>query len=154
MKKLLSIILAVALILPAAALADLPDISGLSYDELVQLHDMIMQAMWNSPEWQEVKVPAGTWKIGEDIPTGHWNIQISGHGLASIYYCEQVDELGQPVCWGAKYIRKSVSSEDFNAFGEEYAHIVDFDLAEGWYLYFDSPVIFTPYTGKPDLGFK
>lgn len=34
MKRLLTIILILALILPAAALADIPDISGLSYVEL------------------------------------------------------------------------------------------------------------------------
>ena len=154
MKKLLTVILILAMILPAAALADLPDISGLSYDELVQLKDQINFAMWNSQEWQEVTVPAGTWKIGEDIPVGHWSITIVGHGLTSVYYCEKVDELGEPVCWGAKYVRKDLASEDFNAFNETYPHILDFDMQDGWYVYFTKDVIFTPYTGKPDLGFK
>ena len=37
MKKLITIILILALALPALALADLPDISGLSFEELTQL---------------------------------------------------------------------------------------------------------------------
>ena len=154
MRKLIAIVLILAVLLPAAAFADLPDISGLSYDELVQLKNMINLAMWNSQEWQEVTVPAGTWKIGEDIPAGHWAISIVGHGLTTVWYCEQVDELGGPVCWGAKYKYKPVASEDFEAFNETYDHIIDFDVVDGWYLCFDKAVVFTPYTGKPDLGFK
>ena len=64
MKKLLTIILILALAVPAAALADLPDISSLSYDELIQLKDQLNLAIWNSQEWQEVEVPAGTYQIG------------------------------------------------------------------------------------------
>ena len=152
MKKLLTIILIIALV-PVIALSDIPDISGLTYDELVQLKDQINLAMWNSAEWQEVTVPAGVWKIGEDIPAGHWSIRIVGHGITTVWYCEQIDEVGKPVTWGAKYIYKYLASEDFNAFDETYDHVVDFDAKDGWYLIFDKAVIFTPYTGKPDLGF-
>ena len=154
MKKLITIILILALALPALALADLPDISGLSYDELVQLKDRINLAMWNSNEWQEVTVPAGVWKIGESIPAGHWTIKIVGHGLTNVWYCEKIDEVGKPICWGAMYNRKELASEDFNAFNETYAHEIDYDATEGWYLIFDKELVFTPYTGKPDLGFK
>ena len=153
MKKLITLLLILAMLLPAAVLADLPDISGLSFDELVQLKEQINLAMWNSQEWQEVTVPAGTWKVGEDIPVGHWAISIVGHGLTTVWYCEQVDELGEPVCWGAKYTYKRVASEDFKS-SETYPTVIDYDAADGWYLYFDKAVIFTPYTGKPDLGFK
>ena len=154
MKKLLTVVLILALALPALALADLPDISGLSFDELVQLKEQINLAMWNSQEWQEVTVPAGVWKVGEDIPAGHWSISIVGHGLTTVWYCEQIDEVGNPVCWGAKYADKAVASDDFKAFNETYDHVIDFDVQDGWYLIFDKAVVFTPYTGKPDLGFK
>ena len=154
MKKLIAVIMAISLFFSSFALADIPDISGLSYDELVQLRDQINIAMWNSQEWQEVIVPAGTWKVGEDIPAGHWSISMSGHGCVVVWYCEKIDELGKPVCFGAKYTDKQVASEDFNAFGEKYSHKVDFELQEGWYLYFTKEVIFSPYSGKPDLGFK
>lgn len=154
MRKLITLLLIAALLLPALALADLPDISGLSYDELVQLKDQINLAMWNSEKWQEVTVPAGVWKVGEDIPAGHWAIRIVGHGITSVWYCEQVDELGDPVCYGAKYKHKTVTSEDFKGFNETYSHVVDFDAHDGWYFLFDKDVVFTPYTGKPDLGFN
>ena len=154
MKKLITIFLVLALVIPAAAFADLPDISGLSFEELVQLRNSITIAMWNSEDWQEVIVPAGTWKVGEDIPAGHWSILIVGHGLTSVYYCEEVDELGKPVCWGAKYVRKDLASSDFNGFNETYNTMLDFDAKEGWYFVFDKSVMFMPYVGKPTFNFK
>ena len=154
MRKLITFFLILVLILSAAASADAPDLSGLSYDELIQLRDKINIAIWNSQEWQEVIVPAGTWKIGEDIPVGHWSISMVGHGLTTVWYCEQVDEVGAPVCWGAKYTHKEVASEDFHAFNETYNNVIDFDAKEGWYFIFDKAVKFTPYAGKPDFGFN
>ena len=67
-------LLFVLVLLPVVSFADLPDLSGLSYDELVQLRDKINLAIWNSEEWQEVTVPIGVWVVGEDIPVGHWSI--------------------------------------------------------------------------------
>ena len=153
MKRFVCLLLALVLF-PLVSLADLPDISGLSYDELVQLKDQINLAMWNSQEWQKIIVPAGTWKIGEYIPAGHWSISIVDHGITTVWYCEQVDELGDPVCWGAKYKYKKVASTDFKAFNETYDHVIDFDTVDGWYLIFDKAVTFTPFAGYPDFGFN
>ncbi len=50
------------------------NVDSLSYNELADLKDQINLAMWNSDEWQEVKVPQGIWEVGVDIPTGHWTI--------------------------------------------------------------------------------
>ena len=58
MKRFFCILFAFVL-LPVFSLADLPDLSGLSYDELVQLRDQINLAIWNSEEWEEVSVPSG-----------------------------------------------------------------------------------------------
>ena len=110
--------------------------------------------MWNSQEWQEVTVPAGAWKIGVDIPVGHWAIRIVDHGITTVWYCEQIDDVEKPVTWGAKYIHKDVASEDFKAFNETYDHVIDFDCKDGWYLVFNKAVVFSTYSGKPDLGFK
>ena len=95
MKKLLTIILILALVVPAAAFADLPDISNLSYDELIQLKDSINIAMWNSQEWQEVTVPIGVWVVGEDIPIAHWSISIdpnSSRKWVSVTYCDLLND--------------------------------------------------------------
>lgn len=130
-------------------------ISDLTYHELVELKNQLNLAMWNSQEWQEVSVPMGTYKIGEDIPAGHWTITPGiDHGYFYVWYFEEPDEFGRPVKPLTRYVYQDLATEDFHAFNEEYIHSVDFDMKEGWYFYTEHTVIFTPYTGKPDLGFK
>lgn len=74
MKKLTTLILALALILAPAALAEI-DLSGMSFDELVDLQRQITAAIMQTDEWQEVEVPAGTYVVGDDIPAGRWTIK-------------------------------------------------------------------------------
>lgn len=154
MKRNISLIL-IIILLPIIAFADLPDISGLNYDELVELKNQINLAIWNSQEWQEVTVPPGLWKIGEDIPAGHWTIRLGvEHGFTTVWYFEQPNEMGRPFAPLTKHVYQELATEDFHPFNEEYIHSVDFDMKEGWYLYCENTLIFTPYAGKPDLGFK
>ena len=153
MKRLFCSLL-VLVLLPVVSFADLPDLSGLSYDELVQLKDQINLAMWNSEEWQEVTVPPGLWKVGEDIPAAHWSIRLLNHGYTTVWYFEKPNEMGRPFAPLTKYADTSIASEDFHAFDEEYIHEADFDMQDGWYFYCEKTTVFTPYAGKPDLGFK
>lgn len=157
MKKLIVITLILALLLPAAALSDLPDISHLTYDELVQLKDRINLAMWNSEEWQEVTVPIGVWKVGEDIPLGHWSISISpttSSKWASIKYCDKLNEAGtdagnQFYCKIYDYLNVATPDND------NYPQTIDIDLKPGTYIIIGhASVVFTPYAGKQPLGFK
>lgn len=155
MKKLITVALILALLLPVASCADLPDISGLTFDELVALKDKINLAMWNSQEWQEVSVPPGLWRIGEDIPAGHWTMSFGPwHGYTTIWYFEQPNEFGKPFAPLTKYTNWSIASDDFHAFDQEYINSVNVNMQDGWYYYCETTIIFTPYTGKPDLGFK
>ena len=157
MKKLLALILAVALILPAAALADLPDISGLSYDELVQLKDKINLAMWNCEEWQEVTVPEGVWEIGKDIPEGHWTIVPADDLLVYLVYTDILDEYKKDVTYGWKGWHGSICNKkhkDGTLRMPQYPESTDIEMKAGMYLIVKSGrVIFSPYSGKPDLGF-
>jgi hypothetical protein len=157
MRKLITMLLIAALLLPALALADLPDISGLSYDELVQLKDKINLAMWNSEKWQEVTVPAGVWTVGEDIPVGHWSISLSpdvSSSWASITYCDLLDASGTDAgnrfdCDIYAYLDVAGPTND------NYPKVIDLDLKPGTYIIIGhGSVVFTPYQGKPSLGFK
>ncbi len=156
MKKVITIILVLVLALPVTAWADLPDISGLTYDELLQLKDKINLAMWNSQEWQEVTVPIGVWVVGEDIPVNHWSIKLSPDASAKwakIIYCDRLDKSGldagnQFECDIYAYL--NVASPD----NDRYPQSIDIDLKPGTYLIIgNASVVFTPYSGKPDLGF-
>ena len=157
MKKLITIVLILALLLPAAALADLPDISGLSYDELVQLKDQINLAIWNSQEWQEVAVPIGVWKIGEDIPAGKWTIKAASDNEivgTFIFYCDKLENAGTEGSFkGSVHVYQSIENE---ASGEGwYPTSFEIECKEGMYLVIkEGPALFMPSAGKPDLGFK
>lgn len=56
------------------ALAEIPDVSDLSYEELIQLQEKLSQALWASDGWNRVNVPMGNYVIGTDIPAGRWTI--------------------------------------------------------------------------------
>ena len=156
MKKLITVILILALILPAAALADIPDISNLSFDELVQLRDQLNLAIWSSQEWQEVTVPIGVWKIGEDIPVGKWTISAASDNPnvgTYIYYCKKLDATGMEASWeGSVPFYQSIENEADG--GGWYPTSIDIECQEGMYLIVkEGPAMFKPFSGKPDLGF-
>ena len=156
MKKLLTVILILAMILPAAALADV-DLSGMTFDELVALREQLNMAIWNSQEWQAVTVPIGVWKIGEDIPAREWTISVAEDATRSwgdLFYCSKLDETGLKADWSSDaftYLQLSGPTDDENANPKS----VDIDCKEGMYIVIDgTPMVFQTYTGKPDLGFK
>ena len=156
MKKLLTIILILALAVPAAAFADLPDISNLSYDELVQLKDSINLAMWNSQEWQEVTVPQGIWIVGEDIPAGTWTVKCATDSFSVVSFGDTLNEMGTDIEYTQYYHYETITSPDSNIY-EKDKDITEYTstVKDGDYIKIEySSVIFMPDTGKPSLGFK
>lgn len=156
MKKLIALFLSLLLILPVVTLAaDLPDLDGLSFDELVTLREKINLAIWNCQEWQEVSVPAGTYVVGQDIPAGHWSIRVAAEqDILNVSYFDMIDEIGKGPARGCNHIIETIASPGFSAFGDINAETFDIDAKEGWYIKVTKAVIFSPFTGKPDLGFK
>ena len=73
MKKLCALILALILC-SSAALAEGIDLSGMSFDELLELQRQVTQALWASDEWVSASVPTGLYEVGVDIPAGHWTV--------------------------------------------------------------------------------
>lgn len=161
MKKILLVLLALLLALPAFA-EDI-DLSGMSFAELVALKERINLAMWECDEWQEVVVPQGLWVVGKDIPAGTWTVRCLDTGRKSylLKSCElewgdTLDASGQKVAWS----RRHESVKIYNPYNNEYKGETTeytFTVQEGDYIYIDTlynKAVFTPYTGKPDLGFK
>ena len=158
MKKMICAILTLAIFLAvtAAAFADGVDLSSMTWEELLELKAAITLEQWSRDEWEEVEVPQGVWVVGEDIPAGKWTIT-----------CET--GYSTRVKWG-KYLDKSQNDVDyFKDFGDaetvynpdwdSYRHgdvtQYTFEPPEGYYIVIDfGPATFTPFTGKPDLGFK
>lgn len=137
-----------------------PDnLSALSYDELVALKDRINLAMWQSAEWQEVTVPIGLYVVGEDIPAGHWSIKTKNSNC-TIKVSDKIKESKKAVDFshsGFYYDQIIHNKEAYAKYFNENSDIevIDIVLYSGLFVEVEwGAAIFTPYTGKPSLGFK
>ena len=73
MKKLVCILL-IALFVTVAAYAE-TGLEEYSFDELMQIRNLLNAEIMSRPEWKEVTVPAGTLVVGQDIPEGVYCIK-------------------------------------------------------------------------------
>lgn len=154
MKRMI-LLLALALLLPVVAAAQ-ADLSGMSYDELVELRDQINLAMWESDEWQEVTVPQGVWVVGEDIPAGHWTIKAADDASSYVKYGDELDESGKDIDYSPVKISELLISTSASYYNKNSDRTeIDVDAKEGYYFVIDmGSAVFTPYSEKPSLGFK
>ena len=155
MKRIISLLIAVTCLCGGAFAADF-DLSGLSYDELVSLKEQVDFAIWNSNEWQEVEVPQGVWVIGEDIPEGKWTIKAAEGVSASISWGDVLDSSGLEISYeGDIYAYDRVESESYHGYDFGDTLEVTWDMKAGEYFVVEDGVaVFSPYSGKPKLGFK
>ena len=152
MKKFIIITLVLLIIIPTA-IGEF-DLSGMSYKELVELKDKINIAIWNSQEWQEVTVPQGMWRVGEDIPAGSWTVHCAIDYYGMITIGDELD--GKLIGYSSRRESQIVTSPNFKYFekGKDVSEY-SFTVRNGDYISIDvCDMVFTPYTGKPDLGFK
>ena len=154
MKKLICLLLLVCV--TATATAESIDLSSMSYDELVALKDRINLAMWNSQKWQEVIVPQGIWKVGEDIPAGSWTVRCAAAFTAVIEFGPDLTENGDDIEYKTRRGRCTLDSPEYRHYKKNISiEQYSFTVEEGDYiLIVNCDLIFTPYSGKPDLGFK
>lgn len=159
MKKLFSALLAVLMLCTASASAKTIDLSGMSYDELVALKDQINLALWESEKWEEVTVPQGVYQVGADIPAGHWTIKASetdSYASAYVKCGKTLSANKKDLEWDDYYASASLVSDKSKGYNPiTDITETDFELENGMYVIVEySSVVFTPYTGKPSLGFK
>lgn len=157
MKKIIVIVMLAAFLFTTAFASTDIDLSGMSLNELIELKNKINLAMWETKEWQEVKVPQGVYQVGVDIPAGVWTINATKGNLAQINISMTLDEKGTNVDkHDDDYHAVFVTAEDSMHYDENKDKPSEsVELKAGEYLaIFYSAVTFTPYTGRPDLGFK
>ena len=162
MKKNVSVLIILVMVFSLSiAFADI-DISGLSYEELVELKDKINLAIWNSKEWKEVEVPQGDWIVGEDIPVGKWTVKCADVNRTKTMLSKCEIEWGFMSSKGYlnTYSEGSGEVSIYNPNNQNYdnGRLIEhtLDLKEGMIVRIDdayAPAIFTPYAGKPSLGF-
>lgn len=154
MKKIISFILCLVLCC-SVSLAEI-DLSGMSFDELVKLKAQINLAMWLSQEWQEVTVPQGVWEVGKDIPAGHWTITAAKDAYCSVFYGEKLDDSGRDISVYSKtYVCEGIVGTDHWMYSANEKNFFDLNMKEGYFFVVENGnVVFSPYAGKPSLGFK
>lgn len=82
MKKMLSSLMILCL-LTVPAFAEI-DLSGLTFEELIELRAQCQMEMMKRDEWKEVQVPQGVWLVGKDIPAGDWIIKCADVGRTNV----------------------------------------------------------------------
>lgn len=133
------------------------DIIGMSYTDLINLKNDINLAIWMSNEWQEVTVPQGTWKVGEDIPAGHWTVKCTDTvTYATISWGERLDENGQDISYlGKSSTHNSIYNPKYYENRDRYPVEYSFEVVDGDYIQIkNGSVVFMPYVGKPSFDFK
>lgn len=134
MKKIISIIVLVVMLLSFSLAVAETNLSELSYDELIALQKDITNEIMSRPEWKEVEVPAGQYTIGVDIPAGWYSMKQKGK-------------------WDSLYLRWYPNPDDDYW---DYVLVTNdegisrFELKEGVRIYLKQTTIFAP---PRSLGF-
>lgn len=136
------------------------DLSSFTFDELILLRQQIAQELTARPEWKEVTVPQGVWKVGEDIPAGHWTISASDGNGPWIKIGTALESNGLDVDeWKSTmqgfYYDAQLESPSYIFYKENKSlSSFDIELTDGLYVQVKyASVVFSPYVGKPFLGF-
>ena len=153
MKRFFALILALVFI-PLFASADFencPDVSGLSYVELMYMYGSVQRALWACEEWTSVDVPAGVYKIGESIPAGHWSIQpVKSNDFYMITYGSKLDITGASIDYDSIDGFWTISSD----LSDSMLRQLDIVLTDGYYIELGHASHFIPYVGKQIPGFN
>lgn len=158
MKRIFAVLLVCSMLFALPAMATTVDLSGMSFDELLALRGDIDKALVKCEEWQEVTVPIGVYAVGTDIPAGHWNIAAASTDRPKVEWVKKLDATGKTADYSDILHRAYLIGPEhryYDDYKSEYPLQIDYELKEGQFIIVeDGNVVFTPYTGKPSLGFK
>lgn len=140
MKKLLLVLLAALLIVPATA--ETIDLYSMSYEELQMLQTRVYIALWSSEEMREVTVPAGTYEIGVDIPEGRWEIYPCKGRSVLICYGNAINSSATGIAKeSTERVSEAIISPSHRSYEEGMATFWAITLTDGWYIDFSEDVI-------------
>lgn len=131
MKKV--ILLVMALLLVGALASAEVDLSGMTYEELVELRDQLDKSIWAMDEWEYVQVPGGDYDVGVDIPAGRWTL-VGVDSYSEIKVCESRAQKDDYV---AEIVYESLShNQHYNI-----------TLEDGQYIQISGTIAFQHYLG-------
>lgn len=151
MRKKVFAVLCAAGMLFGTARAEV-DISGLSYAELVTLQEQVTKQIMLTDQWQEVRVPAGAYLIGREIPAGKWTMAPQKGQTAIVMLGWELNDVGTSFDHWAERVQITDHTDSYAEYNP--VESVSWELKDGMYLVIeDCSVIFTPYAG-PSFSFK
>ena len=156
MKKFLAVSLVLSLILIPFALAEIIDLSSLSFEELDALRDQCQYEMMKRDDWQEVTVPQGVYRVGVHIPAGTWTVRCNT-GSAMVEWGDTLEVNEQNIDYMStdRYDRERIYDPTDKYYHEGQRTEYAFSVLDGeWIIIKDRPVIFTPGSPTPSFSFK
>lgn len=150
MKRLLALILSMIALFTTTAFAEI-DLSGMSFEELVKLQNKINAAIWASDGWQSVTVPAGIYKIGEEIPSGKWVIKAVDGTTTYISIGNNLAKGSFEIDYPKSYTQITSPSDSYSKYNKIDQLVVT--LTSGYIHIENSPAVFEPYVGN-SFSFK
>lgn len=152
---------AVFMLLLSSAIAEI-NLSNMSVAQLIALKEQINNELMSRPQIKSVTVPQGLWVVGKDIPAGTYTLKCPDLGRDE-YLMRHCD-----IQWGKSTPNDGIikskdrlgkveifnDKNNYYKGGQTTEYVVTFE--NGTYIYIhplNNKVIFTTYTGNPDLGF-
>lgn len=135
---------------------------AITYDEIeleagTYIHiskDAAILQIIDSSKQKTVTVPQGVYEIGVDIPEGHWDIAAAPGQFSQVFWGKELDEGKKNIKYSTYLYQGSLVSETSISYDPGDTTSVDLELVESTYLIVKhGEVVFTPYSGKPSLGF-
>ena len=155
MKKLIAIILIIALLLPAAAFSENP-FSEYTVEQLYIILAAVREEILQKSQWDEVTVPPGHYVIGEDIPAGHWTIKYSPGEVSLIDYFKNADSTGIMPADSLYDLESWAIGDPENELSSLYdKKEIDLQLTEGYHINIGyGSAVFIPFTGRQSPFFN
>ena len=118
-------------------------------DEVQRLKDeykSLEEELRRRPEWQEVKVPEGTYEVCPKIPVGHWSVwPAKEFGITGVHYGAFLYSDGTVAATVNAALKNSKLPTFKYGFQQDRCNI---EAEEGSFISVTDTVIFTPYAGK------
>lgn len=159
MKKVCVLLFALMLLVaPAVAEENIYSLENLKkYDiwELANLRNLCQMLIMESEQWQEVEVPQGVWWVGYQIPAGNWTIRCKLGNYAVFSWGDTLKDNEHEIAHTDKSDLVMIVNPESHVY--EPGDLTEYTVrlyADTYVVIEDSSVVFSPYAGQPDLGFK
>lgn len=142
--------------LPANEVVNTFPVDGMSFEELVALKNRLNMEIWNSYSWDRVLVPHGVYKVGENIPAGHWKVEPPINSFIDVNYGSEKNDHQMNMELSYSAWKQDLMDKGCNFYNDGDITSTDIKAESGYYICMNDGVYgwFSPYDSNVSLGFK